>query len=376
MRVQLVDPSAFTPPYDRSLAAALARAGADVELLTSRFLHGPVHGAEGYAVNEAFYRRIAPRFPDTPARRARKLAEHAADMLRFRRGALSQGSAPDVVHYPWLTVPAIDSLLLPPARPRVMTAHYILPPGAGGLRRQSARRSFGGMDAVIAHSDHSARRLREEVGLAPARVQVIPHGAFDYLTQLPAEQPLPAELEGAEGPVILFFGLLRPYKGVEVLLQAFRDVPGAELWIVGNPRMPTAPLHALAAAAGGTVRFVSRFVDEAEIPAIFRRADVVALPYLDGEHSGVLYTALAFGRAIVASEVGGFPELAARTGAARIVPPGSAPALAAALRELVAEPDARAEMEAAARRAAAGEYSWDSVAAATLELYERLLDSR
>jgi glycosyltransferase involved in cell wall biosynthesis len=103
---------------------------------------------------------------------------------------------------------------------------------------------------------------------------------------------------------------------------------------------------------------------------------VVALPYLDGEHSGVLYTALAFGRAIVASEVGGFPELAARTGAARIVPPGSTPALAAALRELVAEPDARAEMEAAARRAAAGEYSWDSVAAATLELYERLLDSR
>jgi glycosyltransferase involved in cell wall biosynthesis len=176
--------------------------------------------------------------------------------------------------------------------------------------------------------------------------------------------------------VILFFGLLRPYKGVEVLLEAFRDVPGAELWIVGNPRMPTAPLHGLAAAAGGTVRFVSRFVDEAEIPAIFRRADVVALPYLDGEHSGVLYTALAFGRAIVASEVGGFPELAARTGAARIVPPGQAPALAAALRELAAEPDARAEMEVAARRAAAGEYSWDSVAAATLGLYERLLDSR
>ena len=57
LRVSLVDPSAFTPPYDRSLAAALARAGADVELLTSRFLYGPVPAAAGYRVEECFYRR-------------------------------------------------------------------------------------------------------------------------------------------------------------------------------------------------------------------------------------------------------------------------------------------------------------------------------
>ena len=93
------------------------------------------------------------------------------------------------------------------------------------------------MDAVVAHSEHGAARLRDEVGLDPARVRVIPHGAFDYLTRLPEEKPLPAELEGAEGPVILFFGLLRPYKGIENLLEAFRQVEGAELWIVGNPRM-------------------------------------------------------------------------------------------------------------------------------------------
>ena len=52
MKVQLVDPSAFTPPYDRALAAALARAGAEVELLTTRFLYGPVPSPEGYRVNE------------------------------------------------------------------------------------------------------------------------------------------------------------------------------------------------------------------------------------------------------------------------------------------------------------------------------------
>ncbi len=183
------------------------------------------------------------------------------------------------------------------------------------------------MDAVIAHSEHGAARLRDEVGLDPAGVRVIPHGAFDYLTRLPEEKPLPAELEGAEGPVILFFGLLRPYKGLDTLLEAFRELEGAELWIVGNPRMDVAPLRAAAAAAPGRVRFVTRFVEDAEIPAIFRRADLVVLPYRDAEHSGVLYTGLAFGKPLVLSAVGGFPEVAA-TGAARLVPPEDPAALA------------------------------------------------
>ena len=177
------------------------------------------------------------------------------------------------------------------------------------------------MDAVIAHSEHGARRLGDEVGLDPGKVRVIPHGAFDYLTRLPQEQPLPAELQGAEGPVILFFGLLRPYKGIDTLLEAFRELDGAELWIVGNPRMDVAPLHELAAQARGSVRFVTRFIEDAEIPAIFRRADLVVLPYRDAEHSGVLYTGLAFGKPMVLSTVGGFPEVAA-SGAARLVAAG------------------------------------------------------
>ena len=370
MKVQLVDPSAFTPPYDRALAAALARAGAEVDLLTTRFLYGPVPPAEGYRVEERFYRRSAARGLKAPARLPFKALEHLPDMLRFRRAAEA-----DVVHYQWLTVPSLDVRLLPSLRPRVMTAHYILPPAASGRQVRSARRVFGAMDAVVAHSEHSAARLRDEVGLDSARVRVIPHGAFDYLTRLPEEKSLPAELEGAEGPVILSFGLLRPYKGIENLLDAFGRVAdsGAELWIVGNPRMDIGPLQQRAAAAG-RVRFVTRFVDEAEIPAIFRRADLVVLPYLDAEHSGVLYTGLAFGKPLVLSAVGGFPEVAA-TGAARLVPPGDTDALAQTLAELVADETARAELGAAATRAAAGPFSWDEAARRTLDLYRELIEA-
>jgi glycosyltransferase involved in cell wall biosynthesis len=371
VKVQLVDPSAFTPPYDRALAAALARAGAEVELVTSRFLYGPVPEAEGYAVDERFYRRAAARGLKASGRLPFKVAEHIADMRRFRRDASA-----DVIHYQWLTLPSLDANLLPPQRPRLMTAHYILPPRPSRRQVAAARRVFGRMDAVVAHSEHGAARLRDEVGLAAKRVRLIPHGAFDYLTRLPEEKPLPAELQGAEGPVILSFGLLRPYKGLEVLLEAFSRLRGPELWVVGNPRMDVEPLRRLAAAnPSGRVRFVTRFVEDAEIPAIFRAADVVALPYLDAEQSGVLYTALAFGKPLVLSAVGGFPEVAA-TGAASLVEPGDATALAAALERLSEDAAAREELAAAARAAAAGPFSWDHSARLTLDLYDELIAER
>ena len=231
-----------------------------------------------------------------------------------------------------------------------MTAHYVLPPRPEpppGRRRPS--RSSAAWTRSSPTPSTAPRGCATRSGLDPGRVRVIPHGAFDYLTRLPEEKPLPAELEGAEGPVILFFGLLRPYKGLDTLLEAFRQVEGAELWIVGNPRMDVEPLRRLAAEAPGRVRFVTRFVEDAEIPAIFRRADLVVLPYRDAEHSGVLYTGLAFGKPLVLSAVGGFPEVAEH-GAARLVPPEDPAALAAALAELVGDEAARAELAAAAAR--------------------------
>ena len=118
MRVHLVDPAAYTPPYDRALAAALARAGAEVELITSRFDYGDVPAADGVTVREHFYRRALPG-----PRRFTRLAQHVPDMLRYRRLARRA----DVVHFQWLSVQALDVHLLPAKHPRILTAHDVLP---------------------------------------------------------------------------------------------------------------------------------------------------------------------------------------------------------------------------------------------------------
>ena len=360
MRVHLVDPAAFTPPYDHALSAALAAAGADVTLVTGPFAHGAVPRMGGYAVDERFYRWS----PSGRARRPARLAQHVPDMLRYRRAAAR--ASLDVVHFQWLPVQPVDVHLLPDVHPRVLTAHDVLPrePRPGQLDAQ--RRLYERMDGVVVHSEHGRGRLVETLGVDPAKVEVIAHGAFDHLTRLPDEASLPAELAAVDKPVALLFGLVRPYKGLDVLLQAWEGVEDAELWVVGRPfgvDLPENPPPG--------VRFVPRFVDDREIPALFRRADLVVLPYREIDQSGVLFTALAFGKPLILSAVGGFPEVAAH-GAAELVPPGDAAALHTTLTSLLSDVDRRERLAESAARAATEHYAWDRIATQHLRLYERL----
>ncbi|MFL5863775.1 MAG: glycosyltransferase family 4 protein [Solirubrobacteraceae bacterium] len=367
MRVHLVDPPAFTPPYDHALAAALARSGATVDLVTSRFAYGAVPAPDGYALRELFYRRaVGPA--GSRIRRLTKLASHVPDMLRYRRPAAEA----DVVHFQWLTAPVLDVHLLP-RRPLVLTAHDVLPrePRPGQLRAQ--RRLLERVDAVVVHSQYGRSQLVGVLGLPPEHVHVIHHGAFAHAVAVP-RAPMPPELAAPAGdrrPVVLFAGLLRPYKGLDTLLAAWRGVSGAQLWIAGRPMMDLAPLRA---QAPDDVRWVPRFISDGELATLLDRADVVVLPYARTQRfdqSGVLATALAFGKAVVVTDIGGFSEIAA-TGAARLVRPGDPDALSAALSELVADPAERERLAAAALAAAHGPHSWEEAARATLALYGRV----
>jgi glycosyltransferase involved in cell wall biosynthesis len=365
MRVQVVDPSAYTPPYDHALCSALARAGAEVQLITSEFAYDSAPPPEGYEVRRLFYRQ-ARGAPGSRRRRITKLLAHGPDMIRYRRAAL----AADVVHFQWLAMQWLDLHLLP-RRPLVFTAHDLLPREARPGQVHAQQRLYDAVDALVVHSAYGREQMVSALGIDPAKVHVIHHGALEHLTRQRARAPMPPELSPTPGPVALFFGLLRPYKGIETLLEAWRGIEGARLWIVGRPRMALAPLRALAPPG---VDFVARFVSDPELAACFERADLIVLPYSRTERfdqSGVLATALAFGKPSVVSDIGGLSEVAA-TGAARLVAPDDRDALHCALVELLGDPAARERLAAAARSAAAGPYSWDEAARRTLALYAEL----
>ena len=360
LSVKLIDPAAFTLVYDHALAQALAERGLSVDLVTSHFPFSAMPPERGYLVDLHFYRRrLGP--VGSLRERAGRLPQHVIDMLTLAR---SPGANQVVFHFQWFAVQELDVFLRSRRSPTVFTAHDVLPRDPRRWQHLAQRRLFDLVDAIIVHYEAGRHRLLE-MGLPEEKIHVIPIGAYRHQAELSCPAPLIPEFARVECPVALFFGLIRPNKGLDVLLEAWRGIEGAELWVVGQPRMDISELRR---AAPPNVRFVTRWMTEAEIPAIFQRADVVVLPYREIDQSGVAFTALAFGRPLLLSDAGGFPDIA-RVGAARVVPAGDPQALGAALRELIEDETARAEMSKAARAAAAGPFSWARIAAQTETVY-------
>jgi glycosyltransferase involved in cell wall biosynthesis len=346
MRVVLADPPAFTPSYDHELAAALARAGADVELVTSHFRFGEAPAPVGYERRELFYPLSSRLFGRSRLRLPLKIAEHPLGLaaLRTRRA--------DVLHVQWL-VPELDVRLFRPHAPSVFTAHDLLP------RRTAEkhglwRRLLGRFDRVVVHSE----RGREALAALGVDARVVPHPVF------------PSEPERRDdGRTVLAFGVIRPYKGLGDAIEAVRGA-GARLLVAGDPLEPMDGYRA--AARGVDVEWRLGYLPQADVDRALGDATVAVFPYRpELDQSGALLRALGAGVPAVAYDVGGIAEPVDRFGAGRVVRAGDVEALGAALRELLDDPDALASARAGALRARA-ELTWDASARAHLDLYREI----
>ena len=348
MRVVLADPPAYTPPYDRSLAAALARAGADVELVTSRFRFGEVLQPDGYRSREWFY-PVSSRMGSSRFRLAVKAVEHPFGMARL--AALR----PDVLHVQWL-VPEADRWLLRSRAPLVFTAHDIIP-------RRTARKThlwralFSRFGRVVVHSERGRAALAG-FGVAEEKIRVIPHPVFR--AEIPRRD---------DGRTVLALGLIRPYKGTDDAVDAVLRVDGARLLVVGDPRVP---LEGLRRSAGERAEWRLGYLPHEELERALSEATVAVFPYrAEIDVSGALLQVLGAGVPAVVYDIGGLGEVVGRFGAGAVVAPGNVAALAAALDGLLHDEDALA----AARRGAARareELTWDASAAAHLDVYREL----
>ena len=351
MRVLLADPPAFTPTYDHALAAALARAGADVELVTSRFRFGPVPEPDGYTRSDLFYPLSSRLFKRSRLRLPLKAAEHPLGLAALRRRHA------DVLHLQWLAAPELDARLFRPHLPSVFTAHDLLP-------RRTAKRAdmwralLGRFDRVVVHSE-SGRATLAGIGVDPARLRVVPHPVF------PSD---PARTD--DGRTVLFFGVIRPYKGLGDAIEAMRRAGDARLLVAGDPLEPLEPHRA--AADGLDLEWRLGYLPPEEVDRAFGDATIAVFPYKpELDQSGALLRALGAGVPAVAYDVGGVAEPVRRFGAGRVVAAGDVVALAAAIHELLSDPAALEEARAGARRARE-ELTWDGAALAHLAIYEEI----
>ena len=350
MRVLLADPPAFTPPYDHELAAALARAGADVELVTSRFRFGTAPQPDGYLRSEPFYPLSSRLFRRSALRLPLKVAEHPLGLAALRsRGA-------DVLHMQWLAAPELDAFLFRPHLPSVFTAHDLLPRRTAH-RRDLWRRLLRRFDRVVVHSERGRETLAE-VGVDPERLRVVPHPVF-------ASDPERRD----DGRTVLAFGMIRPYKGLGDAIEAVRRAD-ARLLVAGDPLEPVEPYRA--AANGLDVEWRLGYLQPPEIERALGDATLAVFPYRpELDQSGALLQALGAGVPAVAYDVGGIAEPVRSFGAGRVVEPGNVDALGAAIRELLSDPDALEAARAGARRARE-ELTWDAAAKAHLAVYEEI----
>jgi D-inositol-3-phosphate glycosyltransferase len=382
--VLIVDPGCFTPAYDRSLALGLRRAGWEVELITSEAEFEPLAPIPGVPTRLLFPTGMRPgrRRGSRFRRRLERAAGLPIGLLRLDRELARR--SPGIVHVQWSHLPFLDRIFWRRWRRAgwrvVYTAHDARPlpgttPGlfAGGYRRLAAS-----ADAVVVHSE-AARAELIAMGLGAQRLHVIPL-AMTLDTGTPPDRALARQSLGIEpdGSVVLFFGFVKRYKGLAVLLASLPRLratrPDLTLIVAGEFVGSQAAYARVAERLGidDAIRWRPGFVASTEVAALFAAADVVALPYLAASSSAVLLTAYASRRPVVASAIGGLVELVDQRVTGILVPPDDPSALAEALATVLSHRGRAEEMGNRGHARLARHHDWDTVARRLDDLYRML----
>ena len=380
MKVAMLDPSLFTGRYDDSLCAALGHQGAQVTLLGRPMRATDAIVPHGYAYAPHFFRRSEALRDRVGEGRAFRLAKAAEYGLACALGDLAPLLAADVLHIQWLPLAPADRLMLQRLKGRTALVHTVHNADAyhadAGLQGRGYRALLDRMDALIVHGDTTRAALIAQ-GIDPARIHITPHPPMQLAAASAADL---AAVPASTKPRLLFFGTIRPYKGVDLAIEAclslWRAGHDFDLMLAGKPFMDVAPLLAQVAQAGFADRLLTDFgfLTEGRLDAHMGRADIMVFPYRHIDSSGAFLSALHHGKAMVTSDAGMFGQLP--DGVAIRAAAGNAPALAAALLPLVQSAAIRQAQGAEARAYGDDMGSWNDMAVATMNIYQTVLAAR
>lgn len=387
IHVTMLDLLSIVPYYTGHLCAGMRHLrGVQVSLAAVTYQHDPrffrrvgLHNDPG-ALDHSSNLHGAPAVLRRGLKLLEYLANLAALMVRFAR------SRPDVLHVQFLPlmryVPVerwflkLTSTL---GSKVVYTVHNVLPQDSGDRYRRTYGKTYRLADRLICHDVQAAARLNTEFGVEQGRISVIPHGPLfaGDIDGLPANPRERLGLSASE-IIILWQGILRPYKGISFLLRSWQQVCrnpcNARLAIVG-----TGDSHCVqevkdevrALGLESFIRLELRFVPVEELKLFYQAADVLVYPYREITTSGALMTGITFGKAMVASDLPAFQELLSDGVNALLVRYGDVDGLAATLKRLIGDEGLRARLGQRQREIELPQ--WTDIAKLTCECYRAAL---
>jgi glycosyltransferase involved in cell wall biosynthesis len=380
--VFMMDLWATVPYYTAYLSKALLTKSVNVTVGSiSYYLDPKCFSSRGIKLDpglmDAVGRFRLPRLPRRVLKLLESLLNLAALSVRFVI------SPPDIVHVQFLSMLTqrmpfdLWFVLLCQRRGSkiVLTVHDLLPHNTGQSHKETYHHLYQMVDRIICHSDTVRERLTEEFAVPVEKVSVIAHGPFFYDLPVTPEQILQSFALDPRKLLVLWQGIISPYKGIDLLLEAWQHVeatteqPHLLIAGTGSPQLLEQIREQIRRLNLQRVELHPRFISAEELVALYRAADIVVYPYRAITTSGALATGLALCKTIVASDLPVFRELLTDKENALLVDPQDSLALANALTDLSKDAPLRAQLAENVRSMNFGEESWLSIAAKTIECY-------
>ena len=388
-KIFMMDLWATVPYYTAYLSKALLTEGVDVTVGSiSYYLDSSCYTSRGIKVDPGLLDVVGkfqlPRLP----RRVLKLLEAVLNLSALTVRFLV--SRPDVIHVQYLPMLKwrlpLDFWFLEFCRNRgakiILTVHDLMPHDTSDKYKQTFYELYSMVDGIICHSYHIKKRLSVEFDIADNKISVIPHGPFFY--DLPNNRDKAVlrafEIEPNK-TMVLWQGIIFPYKGIDLLLRAWKKVEATDssVYLViagtGAPDLLDQIRTQVVELGLNRVKLYFRFVTPEELVALYSAADIVVYPYRAITTSGALATGLALGKAIIASDLPVFRELLTNHESALLIDPERADKFSDALLELASNRALRGYFAGRVRDMNFGDKSWSSIAQQTEQAYDRLLSS-
>lgn len=369
--------------YTHELLSALSEVGRDkgvqVSLVTSRDLD-PSYRTSLYPIHDVLPPlRHRSTFRNTMHWGVSRTSYYVRRERNFLRW-IGKGNPCEGIHFqeytPWLA-PRHFRLLRARGKRLFFTVHQInyapsTPEVLYPLHLYWSRTALRLCDALFVHTEDLKGQLAELLGPWHPPIFVTPHGVWNSVNDVGTA---PSTEDRVQRRRLLFFGVNRREKGLDILLRAMKGLDDCTLTVAGPPQESRYQEQVRALAGQlppGQVELIDRFVEDDERARLFEQSSLVILPYtyFTGQ-SGVLHDALAHGLPVVATDVGALGESVRHWGIGQVVPPNEDAALAGAIHEMLA-PQRYADATAAADRVRRN-LSWNRTAEITIEAYRSVV---